>query len=271
MKINKILGLFAGASLLMLSSCESIEDRDELSNSFNPDAIDLEVVQATPGGNKLSIQMNTPGIVGYWDYLIDKKYTDRVEVIFPFTGSHTFTFHVTTPYMPSNSPDTKEYIEKSITVDVNQLDEELPDAFYALVGDNLEGKTWVFDGGPEPDGGKWWYMSSPDNWEELWWNAAGDCCPPADADGKMVFDLAGGTNYTYFDSADADGEKGSFTFNGDYTSITFNDVPILGYDAERVNPDSKYTIISLTSEQLILHTSTNAGGTGWVWIFVPAE
>lgn len=271
MKIKNIFGLFVGAILLMMASCDPIEDRAELSNSFNPDAIKLEVVQATPGGNKLSLQMNTPGVTGYWDYLVDTKYSDRVEVVFPFSGKHTFTYHVTTPYMTNNSPETREYLEKTVTVDVTQLDEELPKAYYALIGENLEGKTWVFDGGPAPDGGAWWYMSNPDNWEEIWWNAAGDCCPPSDAAGKMVFDLAGGANYTYYDASDAAGKKAKFVFNADYTSITFIGASILGYDAERVNPDSKYKVISLTNDKMVLHTSTNAGGTGWVWVFVPAE
>ena len=33
--------------------------------------------------------------------IIDSKYTDRVEVVFPFTGTHEFTYNVTTPFMPN--------------------------------------------------------------------------------------------------------------------------------------------------------------------------
>ena len=139
--------------------------------------------------------MNTSGVTGYWDYIIDKKYTDRVEVVFPFTGTHEFTYHVTTPYMPDGNPAETEYVEKTVSVEITQLDEALPEAYYYLVGENLEGKTWVFDGGPGADGGTWWFMSDPSNPWGIWWNAAGECCPPADAAGKMVFDLAGNANY----------------------------------------------------------------------------
>ena len=278
MKLNKIFGLFAGASLLMMASCESIEDRDELANSFDPDAIELEVVQATPGGNKLSIQMNTPGIVGYWDYLIDTKYTDRVEVVFPFTGSHTFTYHVSTPYMPTNTPEEREYVEKSVSVQIDQLDEELPEAYYKLIGANLEGKTWVFDGGPAPDGGLWYFMSAdnnPDGHMSSWWNAAGECCPPPDAAGRMVFDLAGGANYTYYSGPDADPVAGSFAFNSDYTLLTISGgANILGHIAQDGNQNGtdngSYSIMSLTEDKLVIYNPNSIGyGTGWTWVFRP--
>ncbi|MBR8536975.1 hypothetical protein KEM09_08415 [Carboxylicivirga mesophila] len=273
MKLNKLFGLLAGASLLAFSACEPIEDRDVLKNSFDADNIELAVVQATNGGNKLSIQMNTPGVTGYWDYILDTKSTDRVEVVFPFTGTHEFTYYATTPYMTNDTPDTKEYIQKSVTVEVTQLDEPLPEAYYALVGDDLGGKTWVFDKDYQWSDGQnlFWAMVAPYNWQELWWNAGSTCCPPGDADGKMVFDLAGAPNYTYFTSPDDAGSLGSFAFNGDFTSITFNEQSILGYDPARVNPDSKYEIIELSSDRMILYTASNAGGTGWLWVFKPAE
>ena len=45
-----------------------------IKSSFDPNNIDLQIVQATEGGNKLSIQMNTPGVTGYWDFIIDTKF-----------------------------------------------------------------------------------------------------------------------------------------------------------------------------------------------------
>jgi hypothetical protein len=281
MKLNKIFGLLGVASLLAFSACEPIEDRDELSNSFNPDAIELDVVQATPGGNKLSIQMNTEGVTGYWDYIIDTKYTDRVEVVFPFTGTHEFTYHATTPYMTENGdPESRDFVEKSVTVEVTQLDEELPEAYYKLIGANLEGKTWVFDGGPNPDGRLWYFMSPPNDpagYMTAWWNAAGDCCPPPDAAGRMTFDLAGGANYTYFAGPDASPDEGTFAFNGDYTKLTIGGgANLLGHIAQDGNTNApengQYSIIELTNDKLVLYNPVSPGyGTGWTWVFVPAE
>jgi hypothetical protein len=272
MKVSKIFGLSVVVSLLAFNACEPIEDRDVLSNSFNPDNINLEVVQATQGGNKLSIQMNTPGVTGYWDYILDTKSTDRVEAVFPFTGTHEFTFYATTPYMTNGTPETKEFVSKTVSVTITQLDEALPEAYYALVGADLGGKTWVFDKDYKWFDGQnlFWAMVAPYNWKELWWNA-GSCCAPSDAEGKMVFDLAGAPNYTYHTGPDDTGSKGSFAFNGDFTALTFKTQPILGFDAARVNPDSKYQIIELTSDRLILYTATNNGGTGWIWVYKPAE
>lgn len=267
MKLRNIFSLLVVLMLLTLTACEPIEERAELSNNYKLEDIKLEVVQATKGGNKLSIQMNTPGVTGYWDYIVDKKYSDRVEVVFPFTGKHTFTYHITTPYIVNNSPGNREYLQKTVEVQIDQLDEALADTYYKLIGDNLEGKTWVFDKVTTDD--KWWYMSSPDNYEELWWNAVADYVFPYDVDGKMVFDLDGGANYTHYESPNAEGVKTSFSFNADFTTITFNNQQILGRDDERVNPSSSYRVIELSEDKMILHTSTNNGGTGWVWVFKP--
>lgn len=272
MKKYKSIGILAGVSLFALCSCDPIEDRDELKNSFDIDNIKLEVVQATQGGNKLSIRMNTPGVTGYWDYILDTKTTDRVETVFPFTGTHEFTYYVTTPFMSEDSPESKEYVSKKVSVTIDKLDEPLPEAYYALVGSDLGGKTWVLDKENKWSDGQYlfWAMVNGSNWKELWWNA-GDCCAPADANGKMVFDLAGAPNYTYYNSADGAGIKGSFAFSGDFTAIFFKGQPILGYDEARVNPDSKYTIIELTDNRMVLHTSTSKGGTGWIWVFKAIE
>jgi hypothetical protein len=279
MKLNRILGLVGITALLAFSACDPIEDREELANSFNPDAIDLEVVQATTGGNKLSIQMNTDGVAGYWDYIIDSKYTDRVEVVFPFTGTHEFTYHATTPYMmEEGNPESRELVEKSVSVEITQLDEDLPEAYYALVGEDLGGKTWVFDG-TGGDNGLWYFMSAndnPDGYMGAWWNAGGTCCPPPDVDGRMVFDLAGGANYTYYSGSNADPEQGTFAFNGDYTQLIIaGEANMLGYlsheDVVAGSETGKYQIMELSADRLALYVPLNGYGTGWTFVFVPAE
>ncbi|MFZ2287420.1 MAG: hypothetical protein WAV93_10595 [Bacteroidales bacterium] len=268
MKMNKTISLIFGALMVFFAACEPIENRDVLTNSFDPDDIQLEVVQSTTGGNELSIRMKTPGIVGYWDYVIDKKFSDRVDVIFPIPGTSTFTFYVTTPYMDNNQVDAVSYISKSVDVTITQLDHELPEAYYKLVGANLEGKTWVFDG-VGGDNGLWWYMTDPGNWGGLWWNAGGTCCPPPDASGMMKFDLNGGANYTYYASPTATPVTGSsWAFNADFTKLTIKgDANILGF----TEGDGKvFEIKEFTSDRLTLFVSASGHGTGWVWVFKPA-
>jgi len=271
--MNKLISLIVGTLILLLAACEPIEKRDTLSNSFDPNDIQLAVVQSTTGGNELSIQMNTPGVAGYWDYVIDKKFSDRVDVIFPIPGTSTFTFHVTTPYLENGDINTITYPTKSIDVTINQLDHALPEAYYKLIGTNLEGKTWVFDGAGG-DGRLWWYMSDPGKWNGLWWNAGGECCPPADAAGKMVFDLDGGANFTYYASPTATPVTGSsFAFNADYTKLTIKgDANILGSakDSGGGHANKTYEIKEFTNDRLTLFVSDAEWATGWTWVFKPA-
>lgn len=265
--MNKIISLIVAALTILLAACEPIEKRDVLTNSFNPDNIDLKVVQSTTGGNELSIQMNTPGIAGYWDYVIDKKFSDRVDVIYPIPGKSTFTFYVTTPYLVNGTPDSVRYFSKTVDVTITQLDHALPEAYYKLVGADLKGKTWVFNG-VGGDNGLWWFMSDPTNWAGMWWNAGGTCCPPSDVSGRMVFDLNGGANFTYYASPTATAVTGStWAFNADFTKLTIKgDANILGSNGS-AGVHKVFEIKEFTADRLTLFY--NLGGNGWTWVFVP--
>lgn len=269
MKINKTISLIIGVLVIIFAACEPVEKRDTLSNSFDPNNIDLTVVQSTPGGNELSIQMNTPGIAGYWDYVIDKKYSDRVDVIYPIPGKSTFTFHVTTPYLENNTLDSIRYITKSVDVTITQLDHALPPAYYKLVGANLGGKTWVFDG-VGGDNRLWWFMSDPGNWAGMWWNAGGTCCPPADATGKMVFDLNGGANFTYYASQGSNPVTGStWAFNADFTKLTIKGPANILGSVDGGGNNKVFEIKEFTDNKLTLFVANAAWGTGWTWVFKP--
>ena len=90
MKIN--INILLVGVLLFLSSCEPIVDRDELMNTTDIDGVELIATQSSPGGNKITLKMNTPGITGHWDYNLGKAFTDEVEFIYPIPGKSTFTF-----------------------------------------------------------------------------------------------------------------------------------------------------------------------------------
>jgi len=271
MNVRNITSLFIGVLLLFVTACEPIEDRNSLSNSFDPDNIELEVIQSTPGGNGLSIRMNTPGITGYWDYNIDKKFTDRVDVNYPIPGVQTFTYHVTTAYMPNGDPADTEYISKSIDVEIDVLDQPLAQAYYDLIGDDLGGKTWVFDG-VAGDGGGWWFMSDPGNPWGLWWDPVADGQAPSDSAGKMLFDLDGAANYTYYATADGTGVTGSsFKFNATYTKFyILGDSNILG-SMDGGGNSGEFNIVELTADKMVLHVPNAAWSTGWTWVFVPEQ
>jgi len=272
---SKYINYVCGLSLLFIGlvSCEPIEENNSYQNDFNPDNIEIEAIQETEGSNGITLKMNTHGVTGYWDYVLDKQYTDEVSFNYPIPGEVTFTFHATTPYAQDKAMTNMIYAEKSVKVNITKLDKELPVQYYQLVGENLDGKTWVFDG-TKDDNQLWWYMSpgnDPASYETAWWNAGGTGAQPADYDGKMVFDLAGAANYTYYASQTAaPSTGGTWAFNKDFTKLTINgENKILGNEEPRGNADGIYTIISLTSDKMILYVPNNGGGTGWTWVFKP--
>lgn len=261
MKINYIVSLFIGCFLLIFSACDPIVDSESLDNTTTVEGVELLAIHDNPGSNKFELVMNTPGITGYWDYNLGRAFSNSVDLVFPIPGTSTFTFTGTLG---------AEFFTKTIDVQVDKLDFELDQDWYNLVSDDTPvGKTWVFDGTPV-DGGFWWYMApgdDPKQWETAWWNAAGDCCPPVDAAGKMHFDLNGAANFEYYSSADAAPEVGSFVLDVANQTLQVNGPNILGAEDPRGNPDGLYQIISLTEDKMILYVPTNAGGTGWVWVF----
>lgn len=265
--------LVTAGIMAFATACDPIEDRDVLGNSYNPEHIQVEVVQSSNGtGNLLTLKMTTPGVYGYWDYKLDKAYSNEVTFVSPFMGKVDFTYYVSIPHIKNGNPSDREYITKTVQANVQVEDNRLDSAFYALVGENLEGKTWVFDGSGG-DGRKWYFMSAPGEPWTLWWNAGGECCPPSDVNGRMVFDVNGGANVTIYPNDGAEGAEGRFKFSSSFDKIYLTGgVNILGAaDNNSGNNAGEYEIVELTADRLVLHTGTNNAGTGWTWVFVPEE
>ena len=83
----------------------------------------------------------------------------------------------------------------------------------------------------------------------------------------MHFDLNGAANFTYYADEGAAGQLGSFVLDVKNQTLQINNGNILGAEEPRGNPDGLYNIVSLTEDELILYVPTNAGGTGWTWVF----
>lgn len=265
MKINKLIYPIIAFIMLIFSACEPIVEEEHLENNTNAEGVSIKATQSTPGGNEITIDMNTPGITGYWDYNLGKALTNKTTIIYPIPGKATFTYVGTLG---------AEFFTKTIDVQIDKLDHPLAQDWYDLVSTNTpEGKTWVFDKTiylPATES-YWWFMSAPDNPDGAmgaWWNAGGTCCPPGDANGKIHFDLDGAANYTYHETASATGTKGSFVLDLANQKLIITGAPMLG--GERANPNGVFTIISLTENKLVLYTPrTPQGDSGWTWVFKP--
>lgn len=258
MKIFKYIIII---SIIIFSyRCKPVDDDLQLENTLSKEDVVLSVSSSTPGGNEITLKMETPGVTGYWDYNIGKSTSNTVSFVYPIFGTSTFTYIGTLG---------GEFFEKTIEYTVQQIDHPVAPEWSLLAGDTPAGKNWVFDGSPG-DGNLWWYMcppSDPSKWQEVWWNAGGTGGGPNDVNGKMNFNLNGSANYTYFSDPSATGVPASFSLDVDNQTLQINGANILGAQDPRGNPNGLYDIISLTQDKLILYTRTNPGGTGWVWVF----
>lgn len=266
MNIKYILNPFIVCLVLILSACEPIVDEAELVNNSTVENVEIVATQTTAGGNEITLEMKTPGITGYWNYYFGKALTDKVTFAFPLTGTFNFTFKGTLG---------AEFFEKSISVTIDVLDSPVAPEWAALLGDDaIAGKNWVYNKVPAA----WWYMApidDPSAWSTVWWDA-NSCCAPGDADGKMhfFFDSVEGIKYDYY--ADVNGEPVHTSFDlkpasGDYGTLRITGGEnILGAYNDRGTSSSEYTVISLTEDEMVLYCAkTDAGDSGWVYIFKP--
>lgn len=271
MKIKYLGWLFIASCAIMATSCDSIEDRDELTNSNTLEGVQLVAVQNSALGNEIELKMVSPGVTGYWDYGLDIATTDRIKFVYPIPGKSTFTYHGTLG---------AEFFTKTIDVQVNTLDTPLDQDWYDLVSTNTAvGKDWEFAGEPGSSN-KFWYMSPGGDitqYETAWWNA-GECCAPSNAaDGVMHFDLNGAANYKIVDN-DTEITKGSFKLDLKKMELSIKGDSWLlgGKDAAGGNNrflaggdySSPYKIVKLTETELILYLpSCEQTGTGWTFIY----
>ena len=261
MKNIKILYLLLASFMLIFSACESIVEEDHLSDTTDVAGVQLVAKQSTPGGNKVTLSMVTPGITGYWDYNLGKALTNEVTVVYPIPGKNTFTYVGTLG---------SQFFTKTIDVQIDKLDTALDQDWYDLVSNNTAaGKTWVFDG-TGGSGKLWWFMSPPGNPDGAmgaWWNA-GICCGPSDASGKMHFDLNGAANYNHYETTTATPTKGSFVLDVANKKLIISKSKMLGSAAG--NKDGVYTIVELTQTKMVLYLSNSETyGTGWTFVFKP--
>ncbi len=259
MKIHRLKYFLIASFILIFSACDPIVDEEHLTNSTDVAGVKLTAVQSTPGGNKITLNMETPGVTGYWNYNLGKALTNEVTFVYPIPGKNTFTFVGTLG---------GEFFTKTIDVQVNQLDVALDQDWYDLVSDNTAvGKTWVFD--RQGPGSLWWFMSpggNPEGAMTAWWNAGNDA-PPVDAAGKMHFDLNGAANFSHYTTATSTPEKGSFVLDvANKRLMVSGAAKMLGSAAG--NADGVYSIVTLTEDKMVLYlNNSEAYGTGWTFVF----
>lgn len=263
-KIFNIGVLVTFASLLIFSCAPQEFDDYKLGNTPTESELGFSI---TPTSNPNIVEfVNSSSRTGIASWSLGNGNSikgDTVKGVYPSKGSYEVKLTLVTDGGSVS-------ISKPIAIaqdDYSLLEPELE----ALVRDS-EGKKWVF-AGTGSDGGQWYYMANGANWQEVWWNAGGDCCPPPDVNGVMHFDIVGGNNYWYYSSPDAEPVKGSFSMNVKDKILSLTGAPILGdisHEAVQAgSADGRYEVKSITEDELILFVSSNGYDTGWVFKFVP--
>ena len=308
MKLHKIINTVLILCLGWLVACAPITDNVEIVNAFNPNDIQLSVTQTPVGSNVLTLNMNTPGVTGFWRNAIAGTigFGDQAKVNFVFPGTHTFEYVVGTPFIPADGNImNRQYIVRTIDVTIDFIEPgTLPSQIEYLTGGSS--KTWVIDpegwrgfiaGDPgRPIGAPWdgsfvgWGMSSHSNWGgpriyswfegnpwDFWWRPA----PPADVlNGRMTFRLdPDGFNFTS-QASPTDPVIGNtiWAANSDWTQLTLTgDANIVG-QAGPPAPTSPvagnrqaYYIVELSEDRLVLFRRWVDGddGNAWTWVLRP--
>ncbi len=269
---TKLISILSVACMLFVTSCEPTEDRLVLDNSFDPNVpLDLsyEYFDGVDGSNKITLKMNTPGVMGTWNYGVGVKQSDVVTFTYPAAGTATFTFNIENQYIDADGKVTSGY-SQSIEVPITNMNVKLDDAYYNLCGeDTAAGKVWVFEADDPTTGGPWYGNgpTDPAAYETVWWQPGADTCP--ELAGEMKFDLNGGAFITKTPTPGAAEEKGTFMFNADYSKISTKGTTILGaavWEPFAVELD----VCKLDESVLYLHHS-NYCGNGWTWRFKVKE
>ncbi|MCX6328613.1 MAG: hypothetical protein NTZ85_03725 [Bacteroidia bacterium] len=243
-----IYGLMGFA--LILTSCETMEKRDEGGSVLTVDQVKITVIQPTAGSNTIIFHNETVGAIIYYDW---------------GTGTLTSRDEYDTIYIPFASTPTLKYtafcgggtVTGSTTFTIAANDDAYFDtdpAWKGLTGGGA-GQTWVFaldipggviaGNGPEDcQAPAWWTInvSSPPDWLAIY--------------DEVTLNLNGAANFTY-KAKDGSIKTGFFkvidpaVFGG----VSYSGIQTLnGVTFPWPNPsDGKYHITKLTTDLLSLH------------------
>src|SRR5690606_37777322 len=100
-------------------ACEPEVDEMHLEKNTNVEGVELVATQSTTSGlkgNRITLEMATPGITGHWNYNLGKALTDRTTFVYPIPGTSTFTYVGTLG---------GEFFTKTVEVQIDTLDHRL--------------------------------------------------------------------------------------------------------------------------------------------------
>lgn len=253
----KYIGLII-ISLMILASCEPIDDRESLESTTSASAeLDkITVIGFTEGSNKV-ILANNSKVTGRWnhDFGVSNKKNDTV--IFATFGEKIFEFLAATD---------AGIIKVEKTVTVSQIDTELPAPLSYLVGSLGKGITWVY-AEDYPDSDHWGMVADYD-WTEWWWTPDLDDGNENGYTDEVTFDLNGAPHFTIVEKEGDDPKAGTFNFSAADMTLTLPDLSICDKLGENfVHEDKDYQVVVLNENELVLFQPYSDAGHAWIWRF----
>jgi hypothetical protein len=266
---NTAIKILTGVTLIFIASCEPKSDK--IGKIGPPPANGKITVDATDPYNPVFTASADRGFIYYWDFGKSqiKAGPQKVVPYFPFPG----TYDIKCTIYGEGAQSTKASV--SFTVATIDPSVNTKPVWKELTGGGT-GRTWIYDTDPATGTPDYCFQTTndladyPDNWTPA--NSWGQCVRfTPDLNGEMVFDLNGGINYTYHQTAGDEGIKGSFILDPANMTITIVDPYILDYAIDCTNPATtptgKYNIMLLTDDNMVLWQDQNDGVTGWSWSF----
>jgi hypothetical protein len=245
--MKKILYGLMGLAMF-LTSCQTMENRDELGPVLTKDQLKIAIVQPTAGSNSVILQNLTPGAIMYWDWGTGTSHRAIDTIYIPFAG--TFTLNYTAFCAGGTVSDSK-------TFTVAKNDDAFFDKDPAWKGltNGGPGQTWVWaldipggiiaGNGPENcPAPAWWTMdaSAGNSWINF--------------NDSVRIDLKGAANFKCIHK-DGSVTKGFFNVIAPYVNggVTYSGIQTLnGVTFPWPNPsDGKYHFTKMTANELSVH------------------
>ncbi len=264
--MKKIFYILTGVAFIFATSCE-------------PQMDNIKSIGSGPSNGRISINDSDPhnpiftadadnGFIYHWDFGNGQKANGNdVTSYYPFSGMYSITCTI--------SGAGGENVIATESFNVSTTDQLIINApvWKELTGSGT-GRTWVYNTDRATGFPDYCFQTTgdlgtyPNNWKPE--NSWGQCVRlTPNLNGKMVFDLNTGINYTFYQNVGDASTKGNFILDTKKMKITIKEPYILDHAVDcttNVTLSGVYDIKLLTDSEMVLWQNQE-NGTGWSWSF----
>lgn len=242
--------LYSLIGMLLLASCSTIEDRQNLGPILTPDQLSIDVIQNPAGSNTVILQNKTPNTIMYFDYGTGSTNRAIDTIYIPFAGTFKLKY---TAFCAGGT------VTDSTTFTIANNDAAFFDKDPAWKGltNGGSGQTWVF--ALDLPGGIIAGNGPEDSQIPAWWTMdqnglAGQLSSPSSLNDEVYMDINGAA---HFNVTHADGSvvKGFFNVIAPYVSggVSYSAIEVLNGAKFPWPTSGKYHFTKMTPDELSVH------------------